>query len=83
MAGTTGTQRGIFRTDNGGQTWTNVLHADDETGGRDLSSPFDMPNVIFATTIADAVALLAAERRRWQSGTRSGRAQPHQAVQVR
>ena len=53
MAGTTGTQRGIFRTDNGGQTWTNVLHLDDETGGRDLSSPFDTPNVIFATTIAE------------------------------
>jgi photosystem II stability/assembly factor-like uncharacterized protein len=53
MAGTTGTQRGIFRTDNGGQTWTNVLHPDDETGGRDLSSPFDQPNVIFATTEAE------------------------------
>jgi len=53
MAGTTGTQRGIFRTDNGGQTWTNVLHPDDETGGRDLSSPLDQPNVIFATTEAE------------------------------
>src|SRR6185312_10896158 len=54
MGGTQGTQRGIFRTDNGGQTWTNVLHVDDETGGRDLSSPFDMPNVIFATTEAES-----------------------------
>ena len=53
MGGATGTQRGIFRTDNGGQTWTNVLHPDDETGGRDLSSPFDEPNVIFATTEAE------------------------------
>ena len=50
MGGTTGTQRGIFRTEDGGQTWTNVLHPDNETGGRDLSSPFDDPNVIFATT---------------------------------
>ena len=48
-----GSQRGIFRTDNGGQTWTNVLHPDDETGGRDLSSLFDEPNVIFATTEAE------------------------------
>jgi hypothetical protein len=55
IAGPTGTQRGIFRTDNGGQSWTNVLHPDNETGGRDLSSPFDMPSVIFATTIADTV----------------------------
>ena len=53
MGGTTGTQRGIFRTDNGGQTWTNVLHPDDQTGGRDLSSPFDEPSVIFATTEAE------------------------------
>ncbi|HKN75818.1 MAG TPA: hypothetical protein VJW94_11620 [Candidatus Acidoferrum sp.] len=50
IGGATGTQRGIFRTDDGGQTWTNMLHPDDETGGRDLSSPFDEPNVIFATT---------------------------------
>lgn len=54
MAGATGTRRGIFRTDNGGQTWTNVLHVDDQTGGRDLSSPFDDPDVIFATTEAEA-----------------------------
>ncbi|MGH9729173.1 MAG: WD40/YVTN/BNR-like repeat-containing protein [Candidatus Acidiferrales bacterium] len=53
MGGATGTQRGIFRTDNGGQTWTNVLHPDNETGGRDLSSPFDDPDVIFATTETD------------------------------
>jgi photosystem II stability/assembly factor-like uncharacterized protein len=48
-----GSQRGIFRTDDGGKTWTNVLHVDDETGGRDLSSPFDDPDVIFATTISE------------------------------
>jgi photosystem II stability/assembly factor-like uncharacterized protein len=53
MAGATGTQRGIFRTDDGGQSWKNTLHPDNETGARDLSSPFDMPNVIFTTTIAD------------------------------
>ena len=53
MGGDKGTQRGIFRTENGGLTWTNVLHPDDETGGRDLSSPFDEPNVIFATTEAE------------------------------
>jgi photosystem II stability/assembly factor-like uncharacterized protein len=54
MGGTSGTQRGIFRTEDGGQTWTNVLHIDDQTGGRDLSSPFDEPNVIFATTEAES-----------------------------
>jgi photosystem II stability/assembly factor-like uncharacterized protein len=57
MGGTTGTQRGIFRTDDGGQTWTNVLHPDNETGARDLSSPFDDPSVIFATTEAETRSL--------------------------
>ena len=71
MAGPTGTQRGIFRTDNGGQTWTNVLHPDNETGARDLSSPFDMPSVMFATTIADTVAPPAAG-----GGAAAGRHQP-------
>lgn len=56
MGGAKGTQRGVFRTDNGGQTWTNVLHPDNETGGRDMSSPFDDPNVIFVTTEADGAA---------------------------
>jgi photosystem II stability/assembly factor-like uncharacterized protein len=51
--GTTGTQRGVFRSDNGGQTWTNVLHVDNETAGRDLSSAYDDPNVIFITTEAE------------------------------
>jgi len=60
MGGTTGTQRGIFRTEDGGQTWTNVLHPDNQTGGRDLSSPFDMPNVIFASTEEDPVVAAGA-----------------------
>ena len=47
MGGVTGTQRGISAPTTGGQSWTNALHPDDQTGGRDLSSPFDMPNVIF------------------------------------
>ena len=79
MGGTTGTQRGIFRTDDGGHTWTNVLHPDNETGGRDLSSPFDMPNVIFATTIAETPAVPAG-----RGGEAAGNApQPHQVVQIR
>jgi photosystem II stability/assembly factor-like uncharacterized protein len=56
MGGNSGTQRGVFRTDDGGNTWTNVLHPDDQTGARDMSSPFDDPNVIFVTTEADGAA---------------------------
>jgi len=56
LAGTSGTQRGIFRTDDGGQTWANTLHPDNETGARDLSSASDMPNVVFTTTISEAPA---------------------------
>ena len=55
LSGLHGTQRGIFRSEDGGQTWTNVLAPDAVTGGRDLASAYDAPNVIFATTIADGV----------------------------
>ncbi|MGH9466501.1 MAG: WD40/YVTN/BNR-like repeat-containing protein, partial [Terriglobales bacterium] len=55
LSGIYGTQRGVFRSDDGGQTWTNVLAPDAVTGARDLASPYDEPNVVFATMIADGV----------------------------
>jgi len=53
MSGLHGSQRGVFRTEDGGATWSNVLNAGATTGARNLASPFDMPGVVFATTIAD------------------------------
>jgi photosystem II stability/assembly factor-like uncharacterized protein len=42
--------RGIYRTIDGGKTWENTLKPDNANGTRDLSSPFDKPKVMFATS---------------------------------
>ncbi len=41
---------GVYRSTNGGQTWTNVLKTPDYDGVRDLQSAFDAPGVMLATT---------------------------------
>ena len=46
----TGDQRGVFRSTNGGRSWTRTLYVDDETGIVKLAHAHDMPDVIFATT---------------------------------
>lgn len=51
-------ERGIFRTTDGGKTWSKVLYKDDNTGGIDLSFDPANPNVIFA-------ALWQARRSPW------------------
>ncbi|MFN2603631.1 MAG: WD40/YVTN/BNR-like repeat-containing protein [Gemmatimonadaceae bacterium] len=43
--------RGVFRTTDGGVTWTKTLYADDTTGIQKLARAFDVPSVIFATTV--------------------------------
>jgi photosystem II stability/assembly factor-like uncharacterized protein len=42
-------ERGIFRTSDGGKTWTNVLHKDENTGGIDVVFDPHNPNVVFAS----------------------------------
>ncbi len=42
-------ERGIFRTTDGGKTWTKVLYKDENSGGIDLSLDPTNPNVIFAS----------------------------------
>lgn len=43
--------RGVFRSTDGGTTWTRTLFLDDETGIAKLARAFDVPNVIYATTM--------------------------------
>ena len=50
--------RGIFRTTDGGKSWTKVLYKDDNTGGIDLAFDPANPNIIFA-------ALWQARRSPW------------------
>jgi photosystem II stability/assembly factor-like uncharacterized protein len=42
--------RGVYRSTDGGATWTKTLYLDDETGIQKLASAYDKPSVIFATT---------------------------------
>jgi photosystem II stability/assembly factor-like uncharacterized protein len=43
--------RGIFRSTDGGATWTRALFVDDSTGAQKIARAFDVPTVLFATTI--------------------------------
>jgi photosystem II stability/assembly factor-like uncharacterized protein len=51
-------ERGIYRTTDGGQTWTQVLKRDDKTGGVDISIDPQNPDVVYA-------ALWEAWRNQW------------------
>src|SRR4051812_10436385 len=44
--------RGVFRSTDGGATWTQTLFVNDSTGLQKLARAFDTPNVIFATSVA-------------------------------
>ncbi|HEY6220089.1 MAG TPA: hypothetical protein VIV65_08525, partial [Gemmatimonadaceae bacterium] len=48
--------RGVFRSTDGGATWTQTLFVNDSTGAQKLSRAYDTPNVLFATTIAHYTA---------------------------
>ena len=44
--------RGVFRSSDGGATWTQTLFVNDSTGVQKLARAYDVPATIFATTIA-------------------------------
>ena len=52
------TERGIFRTTDGGKTWEKVLYKDENTGGIDIAFDPHNPNILFA-------ALWQARRTSW------------------
>jgi photosystem II stability/assembly factor-like uncharacterized protein len=54
----TNTERGIFRTTDGGKTWEKVLYKDEKTGGIDVAFDPHNPNVLFG-------ALWQARRTSW------------------
>jgi photosystem II stability/assembly factor-like uncharacterized protein len=43
--------RGVYRSTNGGTTWTRTLFVNDSTGMQKLAYAFDLPNTIFATSV--------------------------------
>jgi photosystem II stability/assembly factor-like uncharacterized protein len=44
-------QRGVYRSTDGGRTWTKTLYIDTDTGIQKLASAYDRPNVILASTV--------------------------------
>jgi photosystem II stability/assembly factor-like uncharacterized protein len=44
-------ERGVFRSTDGGKTWSKTLFVDNETGAQALGRAHDQPNVILATTV--------------------------------
>jgi photosystem II stability/assembly factor-like uncharacterized protein len=44
------TERGVFRSEDGGRTWSRVLFVDDDTGAVDLAGDPSAPDVLFAAT---------------------------------
>ena len=43
--------RGVYRSTDGGATWTRTLFVDDSTGAEKIARASDVPDVIFATTV--------------------------------
>src|SRR4051812_2459820 len=49
--------RGVFRSTDGGTTWTRTLFVDDSTGIQKLAIAFDKPDVVFTTTVRHYTAV--------------------------
>jgi len=43
--------RGVFRSTDGGKTWTRTLFVDDQTGVQKITWAYDNPKVMLATTV--------------------------------
>ncbi len=59
------TERGIYRSVNGGQTWEKVLYKDENTGGADVVLSPDDPNTVYAV-------LWEARQGPWENAAWSG-----------
>ena len=42
-------ERGIYKTEDGGKTWRNILYVNDRTGCSELSMDMNFPNILYAT----------------------------------
>lgn len=67
-------QRGLFRSTDGGKTWTKTLYIDKETGIQKIAWAYDNPKVMLATTVRHYNAPGAAGRG-FGGGGAVGRAQ--------
>ena len=63
------TERGIFRTTDGGKTWEKVLYKDENTGGIDVAFDPHNPNILVCGVVAGAAHFVEYDERR--SGQRT------------
>ena len=62
------TERGVFRTTDGGKTWDKVLYKDENTGAIDVAFDPQNPNILFASlwearrNLSPAIARLARNK---------------------
>lgn len=63
--------RGIFRSTDGGRTWVKTLYLDDQTGIAKIARAFDVPDVVYASTVRHWTPpdYFAGKYRSWQFGT--------------
>src|SRR6185369_17039435 len=64
--------RGVFRSTDGGATWTQTLFVNDSTGAQKIARAFDTPNVIFASTVAHFTQPVPAGRGGGPGGNNPG-----------
>ena len=75
--------RGVFRSTDGGKTWTKTLYVDRSTGAQEIAWAFDNPKVMLATTVLHYTDPLAGPRRRCAAvAAAAPTARPDQALQV-
>ena len=77
--------RGVYRSTDGGATWTQTLFVDDSTGAQKIARAFDTPMTIFATTVAHYTSPTPPPGSRRSRRTRArslSRTDEHEALQV-
>ncbi len=63
--------RGVYRSTDGGRSWTKTLHINDEVGIAKLARAFDRPDVVFAASVRHWTppGYAVGSYRSWQFGT--------------
>ena len=64
--------RGVFRSSDGGKTWSKTLYVDDSTGLQKLAWAFDHPEVVLATTVRHYVTPVTGPARVPAAGAGGG-----------
>src|SRR5437879_7059186 len=64
--------RGVFRSTDGGRTWTKTLYVDDSTGLQKLAWASDRPEIVLATSVRHYVVLVTGPARVPSAGAGGG-----------